>query len=309
MKNKLNRDEVKQMKLGNLWDLCSRAHAGISFYQEDRADMYVHEYSHLLEADLKTISEHNGDTERYEEKFIKLFSEWMSAKGRCLSPMITGPANFPVRRNENANRLERNKSDFFSSWRKKVLKKITRPESEIIVKGSSNALELMEKKLIIAEDFQKRMIAGNKILKNSKLSSQEKAEKLAEITDQSIEQGLKNLADRDIYMIFYHFFRGSTTNNGAKIRNLKKDIVREKQTVEASKKGNEEITMKGVKIITNIEVNRLQLVFDGKPSEAVRASLKSFGFRWSGRFTAWQRQLTNNAINSAKSFINSYEAV
>ena len=48
--------------------------------------------------------------------------------------------------------------------------------------------------------------------------------------------------------------------------------------------------------ILNTKENRLQLVFDGKPDENVRAILKANGFRWSGRFRAWQRQLTENAV-------------
>jgi len=40
---------------------------------------------------------------------------------------------------------------------------------------------------------------------------------------------------------------------------------------------------------------RLQLVFDGKPSDGCCAALKSAGFRWAPSQGAWQRQLTDNA--------------
>lgn len=42
------------------------------------------------------------------------------------------------------------------------------------------------------------------------------------------------------------------------------------------------------------EEMRIQLLFDGKPSEEIRNLLKQNGFRWSTRFSAWQRQLTLN---------------
>lgn len=50
----------------------------------------------------------------------------------------------------------------------------------------------------------------------------------------------------------------------------------------------------GVAVEENAEAMRIQLFFDGKPSEEVRAVLKSNGFRWSPSFGAWQRQLTDN---------------
>lgn len=48
-------------------------------------------------------------------------------------------------------------------------------------------------------------------------------------------------------------------------------------------------------MVENAELMRLQLVFDGKPSDEVREALKHWGFRWSPKNGAWQRQLTGNA--------------
>lgn len=57
-----------------------------------------------------------------------------------------------------------------------------------------------------------------------------------------------------------------------------------------------EYNYNGITVIQNTELNRLQLIFDGKPSDEVREILKSNGFKWSPKNTAWQRQLTKNAL-------------
>lgn len=51
-----------------------------------------------------------------------------------------------------------------------------------------------------------------------------------------------------------------------------------------------------VTVRQNVEDNRLQLLFQGKPEPDMIAKLKSRGFKWSPRNQAWQRQLTPNAL-------------
>ncbi|WP_299550721.1 hypothetical protein [uncultured Tateyamaria sp.] len=51
----------------------------------------------------------------------------------------------------------------------------------------------------------------------------------------------------------------------------------------------------GCTIAENTEANRVQFIFDGKPSEEVRAILKNHAFKWAPSQGAWQRQLTNAA--------------
>ena len=53
-----------------------------------------------------------------------------------------------------------------------------------------------------------------------------------------------------------------------------------------------------------VEADRLQILFDEKPDEETRAALKSNGFRWSPRYNAWQRQLTQNAESAARRALN-----
>jgi hypothetical protein len=55
----------------------------------------------------------------------------------------------------------------------------------------------------------------------------------------------------------------------------------------------------GVRIVENVEANRLQIVFPDKPDIARRAKLKSYGFRWAPSEGAWQRQLNNAARHAA----------
>ena len=62
------------------------------------------------------------------------------------------------------------------------------------------------------------------------------------------------------------------------------------------------------KVVTNEEVNRLQLVdFEEIPTDEHKSILKHNGFKWSPRFKAWQRQLTENAINGVWRVVREFE--
>lgn len=92
------------------------------------------------------------------------------------------------------------------------------------------------------------------------------------------------------------------SNNNAKIKATKERLAelekRNSEPQEKSVQGN------GVKLVKNTEQDRVQLIFDDKPDEETRELLKSNGFRWSPRNTAWQRQLTDNGIRAAEKIIN-----
>lgn len=56
----------------------------------------------------------------------------------------------------------------------------------------------------------------------------------------------------------------------------------------------------GGEVVINTDLNRLQIVLDGRPDDNMKQVLKSRGFRWAPSQGAWQRQLTDNAIYAAK---------
>lgn len=86
------------------------------------------------------------------------------------------------------------------------------------------------------------------------------------------------------------------TNRGAELRRIAKRIeAMEKQasrpTPEAEQVGTVEIREQD---------NRVQLVFPGKPSDAIRTALKVSGFRWARSEGAWQRMASDAAWQAAR---------
>lgn len=71
-------------------------------------------------------------------------------------------------------------------------------------------------------------------------------------------------------------------------------------SVEAAQVEHAEAPFPGGHLIRNATLDRVQLVFDGRPSPEVIAQLKSRAFRWSPREGAWQRQLTRNGVWAAE---------
>ena len=98
-------------------------------------------------------------------------------------------------------------------------------------------------------------------------------------------------------------------NNGANIKRMEKRIaqLRAAEAARVAAGGEEKrVRYQGVcEVVENFEENRLQIVFDGKPSAEVRAELKSNGFRWAPSQEAWQRQLNNGARYAAQRFLRS----
>ena len=93
------------------------------------------------------------------------------------------------------------------------------------------------------------------------------------------------------------FPRWRIANLSATIRRLKQRVARlEKQAADDTTTE----TIGDVKIIDNVEENRVQLEFPGKPPAEIRSLLKSNGFRWARSAGVWQRHRGNHALHAAR---------
>ena len=90
------------------------------------------------------------------------------------------------------------------------------------------------------------------------------------------------------------------TNNNAKIRAAKQRIKELEEAKDSAHGEDIETGIEGLKVVENTEAMRIQLIFDDKPSADVRDVLKSYGFRWSPKFSAWQRHLNSNGKYAVK---------
>ena len=86
------------------------------------------------------------------------------------------------------------------------------------------------------------------------------------------------------------------SNRNGEIKRIKDRLAQLRRVDEME---HTEIEFDGGTIITNEEINRVQILFDEKPDDATRSKLKIYGFRWSPREHAWQTQRTPQALHRA----------
>ena len=216
------------------------------------------------------------------DAFAKKLADWHNKNYRiesmCPSVLISGPANFPTAKKERQNRAKCNHVQLPQELERMKERIQALGEAERVIKSDDDdAISKLNDKLTALIDKQEDMKAANaKARKEGKQAP---------------------------YKPF------TLSNNNQNIRATRKRI----EQLEATKqKGTtrHEIAFMGehVEVIENIEAMRLQLVFDGKPADTVRAALKKNGFKWSPKNGAWQRQLTNNARSALKWMLKSETA-
>jgi len=283
-------NEAKKMILGDLWDLCYRAHSHTSFSPERRANSYVKEYSELLESDLKELGENKGN---YREKFINKFGDWMRAKGNCMSSMITGGSNFPVSKANKANARERKKSDDFSHWRKKYFDAVNR----VPTKSPEDDRDEAERKLEKLVNAQLEMKEINAEIRKSKIKDLEPLIKhLTGVGFNSVLISLiDNFSSRNSGK--YKISGFTLTNNNANIKAAEKKIKMMDARIK-NKNTWEDIIFTGGYI--TIEDNRVKIFHDEKPEKEIIQEIKKSGFRWSPNWKCWCRKHTGNALFAVK---------
>jgi len=298
--------------------LAHDAHRGTSFSPERRADGYVQTYLEEMRrlaqefeqyATTENRAEIAAALERYRQGYLKRMHAYLAAHSRCLSPMITGPANFPTRRNEKANRTADKRRDEWLDYCKRIPEKLrqaydpARLAAAPISADDDEAPAKLAAKIERLAKNQEMMKAANRVIRKKAATAEQKVTGLQEIGFSQSQAGKLLTPDFAGRLGFPPY---ALQNNNANIRRLKQrlaGIEAERQRAAAAPVAD--TTINGAIIRENTELNRLQIIFDGKPPAELRAKLKSRGFRWAPSQGAWQRQLTPAARQAARFILNS----
>ena len=264
-----------------------RAHSGTSFTPERRADQCVRDFSSELEADLVELGDKTGN---YKEKYLAHLRKWTAAKSRTMSPMITGPANFPAERNRKAFERERRAWEEFQAWRERYIKRAKRVPTKTPEEEIDDALIRLEKE----RNAHTLMVEVNKIHRR-KVSDEEKRKAFAEELELAPEL-VEKLMEPDCFGRC-GFASCSLTNSNARIKNLEQKLLIMKARIER-RDTFEKIEFDGGTI--DIENDRVVIRHDEKPEPEVIQALKANGFRWSPHWKCWCRKHTANALRAAK---------
>lgn len=282
------------VSLEEYWDLAYRAYAWTSFDPDKAGERTIISYERELNGDLENIPAE--EQERYINNYKKHFSAWLSAHSNCASSAITGGSGFNVRRAEKANNREHARMGDFIQWREKALKAIARKKEDSKPENikRAEAWESLERDLrhsaAVIEGINKGIEPYSKQLFVSSIYN--KVETYA-------KHGDVDMVDRAISLIRELNQHSSIITERHKFFKLPELAAAVKEKLSDLKEADsKEIPFDGGKVVKNFSEDRIQIIFDSKPAPDVISKLKSNGFRWSPRFTAWQRQLTTNGCRA-----------
>jgi hypothetical protein len=297
---------MENVSLNEYSQLAINAYRGTSFDPEKRGASIIKESEQELNEDLITIEKATQEEkERYISQYKKRLSDWLSAKSRCLSSMITGPSNFPTSRNEKANNAEHKRLEELLEWRPKALKAIKK--------------RIQGRRPIEEQEEESWKIIKNEILRTAS-------------TIVAIDTGQNTYSSRPLFVSSITGFIKRMAKNGQTanvnksldlIRELNaknsKPIITDKSSIwkfgmiakavetqkeELSNKEDKVIELEGVCVELSYSDDRIRIRHNEIPSPEVRAQLKRSAFKWSRFNGAWQRQLTQNAIYATANVLN-----
>jgi hypothetical protein len=268
------------------YDAAYRAHTGTSFVPERRAKDCQAEFASHVQALFDSCLP-SAETEaqqtvlleemvRYRDGYKVKVLAHLGAQSRCMSTMITGGSNFPVRRNDKANTAEHRRLEELLAWDTRARRAVfhavlaARTSEQVCDAEWADLKSYIDHRAIsanIAGKIERLAVHGKHVL---------------------VQQALDYIkAHRTLY--------GDLQKSSPRQLTQKQAPTLTMETV---------IEKDGVEVILHHGIDRVQIYFPGKPDAATMAKLKSSGWHWSPSQGAWQRQLTGNALASAKAIMS-----
>ena len=226
----------------------------------------------------------------YARKLAENINQSNSIATRVPSILISGRGNFPVRKKEKQNRAA---DANMEEWRQiqGLLDKIRSTGMGGISADEPDAVDKLKAKLERLEAFQDKMKAVNAYYRKHKT-----LDGCPHLSAEEIEK-LKSEMARSWRAQPKPYESYALTNNNASIRQVKARIEELTRQAEMVYEG---WRFDGGEVKPDREANRLQVFFDEKPDRETCSAMRHGGFRWAPSVGAWQRQLNDAAIWTAK---------
>ncbi|HEV3256590.1 MAG TPA: hypothetical protein VG013_06915 [Gemmataceae bacterium] len=286
-------------------DLAQAAHAGTSFVPDRRARQEQADYAATLRADYDQLAM-LADTEEKQAQLAEEFERYragyrrralarLRSDSRCLSPMITGAARFPVQRNRKRLDIAHKRLNELLDFRTRALaaiRKALQPELRPIMAGDANAADRLREKVAQAEELQARMKATNTAIRQH---AKPEAQVAALVALGHPEARARELLRPD-FCGRIGFPGYALQNNNANIRRMNErlaGIENAQATPETVQEG------KAARLEDCPAENRIRLLFPDKPALAVRDRLKANGFRWAPSLGCWQAYRNPHSLQVA----------
>lgn len=142
-------------------EIARAAHSNTSWDPDRRADEDRRNYAQWITEDLQRLSRAAKSREDLERVFghhrqglQSRWIEYLTARSRCASSAVVGPANFPVARNEQATARARRLAEELDEHREQSMRRALQdldPTIGPIRSGSPDAVDRLETKLAEAE--------------------------------------------------------------------------------------------------------------------------------------------------------------
>lgn len=237
--------------------------------------------------------------DKYAKKLAFAINKINSIEARMPSILITGAGNFNFRKKEKQNQAREsfwkeygslfNEDNYYFNKIKNII------TNKTIYSGDALAIEKLEAKIDSLKEYQSKMKNVNAYFRKHKTLVGCEL-----LTDKEISELKFDMERFSYYGQPYPAFE--LTNNNQNLHRLMERLESLKNLKERAENPiqSKYETIEGLEVIEDATDMRIRLIFDSVPSEETRTLLKHYGFKWSPKNSAWQRQLTNNGIYSTK---------
>lgn len=242
----------------------------VSFDPEKRMESFINGIESEQEKIKELCCKYGVEDRKILDKHFNLALKYLHSESRCMSWGITGPANFPVARQQkrqNYAEADLNKLVEFEQNIEKLLKRITR-KSESEDDKKTKWIQKVNK----LKEHQEMMKDVNKLIRQGKQSEAEE------------KYGIK-LEKNCFGHIGFEAYE--LRNNLANIKRLEEQIQQIDRAREV--KADSGFEFEGGRVEFDAEEIRYNIFFDDIPEQELRSKLKTYGFKWSPRRSAWTR--------------------